>query len=362
MSPPGYQVEVDRANSAEWAAMLDLFEDANIYQTWSYGAVRWGREHLSHMVVRKDGEVLAIAQLRIIRPTKIRFGIAYLRWAPLWDRRGRQTDSETAVYMAQALEEEYAQKRGLLLRVLPNAFVGSGRARLFQAAFMRYRSESAAQGNTYRTSILDLTPPLEELRGRLDKKWRNALSRSEKNGLEIVEGDGIEGYRIFSRMYREMLKRKGFETTVSIEEFGQIQEDLPKRHRMHTMICLQAGAPVAGIVSSAMGDSAIYLLGATSDSGLTAKGAYLLQWTWIRRLKEKGFKWYDLGGIDSERNPGVYHFKSGLSGVESKHVNPLIASNGGLTSAIILSGEAAHGTLVACLRKLRSRAHALKML
>ena len=29
--------------------MLDRFSDANIYQTWAYGAVRWGAKGLSHI-------------------------------------------------------------------------------------------------------------------------------------------------------------------------------------------------------------------------------------------------------------------------------------------------------------------------
>jgi hypothetical protein len=358
MSPPGYRIEVDRASSTEWAAMLDLFQDANLYQTRSYGAVRWGPENLSHLVVKKSGEVLAMAQLRIVRPTRLRFGVAYLRWGPLWSRRGSQTDPEVVACMAKALAQEYVERRGLLLRVLPNAFANSERAAVLQSAFFPFTSESETDA-TYRTFIVDLAPPLEELRSGLDKKWRNALSRSEKNGLEILEGDGVEEYRIFCQMYREMSKRKGFETTVNVEEFGRIQDDLPKDHRMQTLICLQAGVPVAGIVASAMGDSAIYLLGATSDRGLTAKGAYLLQWTWIQRLKEKGVRWYDLGGIDPERNPGVYHFKRGLSGIDSSHMSPLIVSNGGLSSAIITSSEDAYRVVLGFVRKLRARAHAL---
>jgi FemAB family len=356
MPQPSYQVEVDRATSASWAEMLDLFRDANLYQTWSYGAVRWGRENLSHLVVRKDGEVLGICQLRIVRPVSLRFGLAYVRWGPLWSRKGKPIDPEGVAYVAWALEEEYVRKRGLLLRVLPNAFVGSERAALIQSAFTSFRSESPRTDNVYRTFIVDLAPPVEELRRKLDKKWRNALSRAEKNELEIVEGNGIEEYRIFCQMYREMLKRKGFETTVSIEQFERINEDLPSNHRMQTLICRQAGAPVAGIVSSAMGDSAIYLLGATSDGGVTANGGYLLQWTWIQRLKGMGIRWYDLGGIDPERNPGVYHFKSGLSGVESSHISPLLASNSGLSSAVITSSEAAYRTLLGCARKVRARA------
>ena len=134
---PVWQVEVDRATPAEWSSMLDLFDDANLYQTWSYGAVRWGRKNLSHLVLKRNGEVLGMAQLRIVRPTRFNFGMAYLRWGPLCHRRGRELDAEAALCMARALQEEYVCKRGLLLQILPNAFVGSPRAALFQSGFSK---------------------------------------------------------------------------------------------------------------------------------------------------------------------------------------------------------------------------------
>ena len=64
-------------------------------------------------------------------------------------------------------------------------------------------------------------------------------------------------------------------------------------------------------------------------------------------------KWYDLGGISPEGNPGVYHFKSGLSGVDSTHIRPLSVSNDRMKSAIIRSSETAYSTLRRCARKLR---------
>src|SRR5580704_11447612 len=118
MPNPDWQVEVDRANATEWSTMLDLFDDANIYQTSAYGAVRWGEKNLSRLVLKRDGEVLGMAQLRIVRPTRLKFGMAYLRWGPLFERRGRPLDPEVASSMAQALKEEYVAKRRLFLRVL----------------------------------------------------------------------------------------------------------------------------------------------------------------------------------------------------------------------------------------------------
>jgi lipid II:glycine glycyltransferase (peptidoglycan interpeptide bridge formation enzyme) len=338
---PVWQVEVDRATPAEWSSMLDLFADANLYQTWSYGAVRWGRKNLSQLVLKRDGEVFGMAQLRVVRPTRFNFGMAYLRWGPLCHRRGRELDAEVFLYMARALQEEYARKRGLLLQIVPNAFAGSSRAALFQSCFSRFTQEPRTSANLYRTFVLDLAPTIEELRKNLDAKWRNKLTQSEKKGLKVVAGNGTEEYRTFCQMYDQMRKRKTFETTVDVEEFGRLQEDLPKTHRMQVLICEQAGVPVAGLVASALGDSAIYLLGATSDDGLTAKGAYLLQWTLIRWLKENGIRWYDLGGIDPEGNPGVYTFKKGLSGADLHQLTPLVTCNSVVSSAIVRAGLAA---------------------
>jgi lipid II:glycine glycyltransferase (peptidoglycan interpeptide bridge formation enzyme) len=251
-------------------------------------------------------------------------------------------DPEVAIRMACALEEEYVRKRGLLLQILPNAFVGSPRAALVQSGFSKFTQEPQTSANVYRTFVLDLAPPIEELRKNLDAKWRNKLTQSEKKGLKVIAGNGIDEYRTFSRMYNQMWERKKFDTTVDVEEFGRLQEDLPETHRMRILICQQDGVPVAGLVASAMGDSAIYLLGATSDDGLNAKGAYLLQWTLIQWLNENGFKSYDLGGIDPEGNPGVYSFKRGMSGADVFQLTPLVACNSFVSSAIVRASLAAH--------------------
>jgi hypothetical protein len=111
-------------------------------------------------------------------------------------------------------------------------------------------------------------------------------------------------------------------TTVDVGEFGRICENLPTGLKLKILICEHQGQPVSSIVCSALGDTGIYLLGATHDEGLNTKGAYLLQWTMIKWLKENGFQFYDLGGIDPEQNPGVYHFKQGFSGRDVSRIAP----------------------------------------
>jgi hypothetical protein len=309
-----FDVEIDRVEPDTWGEILEGFQDSNLCQTWAYGAIRWGKGNLSHLVLRRSGEVIAAAQLRLIRRRPFPGGIAYMRWGPLVHRCGTVLNQDIFSRMASALYKEYVIDRRLCLRVLPDAFIGSERAVMMGNAFAG--SFKAIHGvlRVERTFLLDLTPPLDQLRRRLDQKWRNQLNRAEKNNLEIRIGKDNADFELFDRLYREMLNRKRFETAVNIDEFKRFYEALRARSELILFLCYSGDDVVSGIVCSALGEKGIYILGATSDSGLQSKGAYLLQWSMIRWLKENGFRYYDLGGIEPELNPGVYHFKKGLSG------------------------------------------------
>jgi hypothetical protein len=323
MAENKFHVEVDKVSADEWESILEHFQDSNLYQTWAYGAIRWGRRNLSHVVLRCCDEVVGAAQLRIINPWFLPGGIAYMRWGPLVNRRHTGLEQETFNQMAEALYKEYVMRRRLCLRILPDAFVGSERAVLMERAFAGLFRTRPGILPIERTFLLDLDPPLDELRKRLDQKWRNQLNRAEKNNLQVVVGSGKADYELFARLYGEMLNRKSFETSVSIDEFARLYEVLQAKSKLRLLLCYAGEDVVSGIVCSALGDKGIYTLGATSDSGLKSKGAYLLQWEMVRWLKEKGFRYYDLGGIDPERNPGVYHFKRGFSGQDVTRMPPL---------------------------------------
>jgi len=305
-----YSVEIDRVSKTEWTELLRGFTDATIYQTWSYGAVRWGEKNLSHLVLMKNGESVGLAQAAIRSVPLFKAGIAYVPWGPIWRRKDEKVDRRVFQELVGALKQEFADRRELQLRIAPNVVDAEA------PGLREYLDREGFRTNSkvYRTLLLDLEPPLMDLRKGLDQKWRNQLNRSEKNGLQIVDGTSDELYSIFRRLYSQMIARKSFETFVDVGEFSRIQTDLDDASKMMVMLCLSDNEPVAGLVGSAIGDTGIYLLGATNDAGMKSKGSYLLQWRFIEWLKERGFRWYDLGGIDPDGNPGVYHFKAGLGG------------------------------------------------
>ena len=311
-----FAVHVDQVTETEWNALLEEFADASIYQTWAYGAVSWGERQLSHLVLQCDGAPAAMAQVRIVRVPVLGSGIAYLRSGPVCTPRNSTWDSAVWAAISDALVQEYVVRRRLLLRVLPHIFLQDTVATAATTMWNERGILEDASLRKYHTLRVNLRPSVEELRRQLSSRWRRQLNIAERNSLEIVEGYTDDLYCQFLSLYREMMARKQFDTSVDVEEFRRIQLRLPASQKMMTFICRNTSRAVAGLVVATVGQTAIYLLAATGDDGLDARGSYLLQWHAIRRLKELGFEWYDLGGVNREVNPGVFTFKSGMGGEE----------------------------------------------
>jgi hypothetical protein len=313
ISSSEYQAEFDRVNREQWHELLRGFADANLYQTWDYEAVRHGEQNLSHMVLRKGNEVVALAQARLARVPGLPLGVAYFRWAPMWRRRDQvQPDTETLFAALKALRDEYARRRGLFLRVFPVVFNDGavGADLMEKAEFLPTANETPQQ-----TILANLEPSLEELRKCLLQKWRNCLNHAERNNLSVVEGTSDELFERFIPLYKQMVARKKFKEPNDIEEFKVIQRLLPEELKMNIFLCSDANGQLgAAAICSAIGDTGVYLFGATNEAGMANKGAYLLQWRALQWLKSKGCKVYNLNGVNPVANPGGYHFKAGVAG------------------------------------------------
>jgi hypothetical protein len=336
---PTYTASIDEVTEAQWSELLPRFDDASIYQTWTYGAVCWGEKQLSHLLLKRGAEVVAAAQLRLVRLPLVNKGVAYVRWAPLWRLHGRPVDPGVFDQMLGALREEYVEHRGLLLRLLPDVFQEDAWAGEITSCLKRRGLDLETEIRPYHTSRVEVAQPLDTVRKALGSRWRNYLKAAEKIGFSLVQGTADELYDQFSVLYREMMARKQFDTTVDIEEFREIQKHLPQSLKMQVFVCSAEGQPRNALVVSALGDSAIYLLAATGNAGLNGRGAYLLQWRAMEWLPQQGIRWYDTGGINQERNPGGYQFKSGLGGQEVSHLGRFELRNNWLSAAAVTMGE-----------------------
>jgi len=334
-----YAAEVDCVSSNEWNDILLDFKDASLDQTWAYGKTRWGEENLSHLIIKKYNKVRAASQLRIIKIPLINAGIAYIANGPIWQRKGEETNIEILRQILKELKSEYADKRSLYLRIIPN-IVDDGRNNIV-SIFEKEGFVRDTHIPPYKTFLVDLTPPLEELHKNLHKKWRRNLRRAERLNLTLFKGTGDELFEIFMRLYDEMLERKKFTSFYDISKFRTIQTELSESLKMKLMICKYNGEPINGLLWSETGDTGITISSATSNKGLKYYGAYLLRWQLLKMLKGSGFDFFDQGGIDLEKNPGSYHFKSRFGGQETQHIGQFEICNDSLSLLIIKAAEIA---------------------
>jgi lipid II:glycine glycyltransferase (peptidoglycan interpeptide bridge formation enzyme) len=308
---PGYTSEINAVTEQYWQERLQEFSDANIYQTWSYAEVSWGLRNTSHLVLKKNDRAVALAQVRVVKLPVVNIGIAYVRWGPIW--RGPTEASEDVFRQAvRALRNEFTCKRSLVLRLFPAIFESDP---LCWSTIMEEEGFSVLPGGSgSRTILMDLNPSLEGLREGMMPHWKRELKIAERKQLQVIEGDQDELFGAFVDVYKEMVSRKQFVEPNDINHFRLIQAKLPQALKMKIMLCKSGDDICSGLICSAIGNTAIYLFGATSNGGMKSRGSYLLHWELLEKLKQQRIAVYNLNGINPARNPGTYKFKRDLAG------------------------------------------------
>ena len=319
----GYEVELDNVQELQWHALLEKFDDSTLYQTWAYGTVMYGRRQMGHMILRCNGQIVAAAQVRFARLPVLNIGIAYVYRGPLWHLRGATPDLNAFQQAMRALRNEFACKRGLLLRVAPLIFNNDSDIERLQQTLAEEGFLRTTTKRNNRTIVMDLSPPLETLRCGLSGDWRRNLRAAEKRQLVIVEGQDDELFQIVVDIYKEMLCRKRFFARTELPKYRQVQALLPDCLKMKVSLCNTSDGACAGMVWSEIGAGAIELFAATRQTALKNGAAYSLRWRLVEHLRQCGFRNYNLNGINPEANPGSYHVKSGLAGKAGSEVSYL---------------------------------------
>lgn len=350
----GPAAELRPVPEADWNGWLQHFADANLYQTYAYGAESWGPSQTRHLVIHPPGQPqpLALAQLRLVQFPFLRTGIAHIRGGPLCQPIGQPFDPVAFHSAVAALAQELVHRQRLVLRLLPPLFAQDPHAPQALDTLRQLGFQPDPSAPAYRTFRVDLNAPPEVIRRRFDGKWRNQLNAAERNSLNVLEGTSTQLYDQFLVLYDEMMARKRFDTTVDPRTFARIQHRLPDAQRMIVLLSLLDDRPQTALIGAALGHTGVYLLGATGAEGMRSKGSYLLQWHLLQRLRERGCQWYDLGGINPDANPGVYHFKQGMGGTEANGLGAFVLAPNPLLLRLLHFAESTRRTLARCRRRL----------
>ena len=332
----------------EWVSVARSCPHYNYQQSPAYSLELAKRRRAScefiYVTDAHDPEhIIGVASVRVRTAPVVGGGLAYISAGPLLVR-AYLDDGVAFQLLLDALVTEYVHRRGLCLRLtVPTADPAVSRqiAEWFTDSGFRI----ARIGASYRTALVDLRQPMDAIRATLNRKWRNQLTAALRGAVSVELSEDARAVLRFAPLLEETSQRKGFTTELGAAFYDRVQQLADTEDRMLVAIAREGDADVAGVVASVLGDTAVYILGATTADGMKSKAAYALHWQVMATARDSGCRWYDLGGIDPETNPGVYHFKSGFGGSDVVVPGPFEHRPPGFAGVVSRVAEASYATV-----------------
>ena len=330
---------INQLSKDQWQASATRFLDNNYQQAWEYShaLAEMRQAKCEHVAIQAEDELIGLANIRLRSLPVIGGGIVYISGGPL-ARFGNSDDIKRFARCLKALQSEYVDKRGLALRILAPVGNPDWNEQALKV-FADSNFSITDRSRSYRTFLLDINRSLDDIRSTCSKYWRRNLRRAEAKGFEITEGDTSEHFKSVCNLYDKLLRRKKFSVELDAEFYADLQTQLKGNDRFIAFTVNYKGDAVAGLICSMLGDTSVPLILAADEEGLRNYAVYLLQWHSIEIAHERGQCYYDLGGIDPEKNIGVYNFKKGLRGLDVKAPGPFESSPSDIRYAITRQAE-----------------------
>lgn len=160
------------------------------------------------------------------------------------------------------------------------------------------------------TIILNLAKSEEELLKAMHPKTRYNIKLAGKKNLSIKHGrPNAETFSEFWRLLEATKQRDKFSLHGRAYYQKMLANDLMELWQVYF-----EGRLLASAIVAKFGDTATYVHGASSDDFRPLMAPYWLHWQIICEAKAKGYKYYDLFGVDKAKWPGVTRFKEGWGG------------------------------------------------
>ena len=306
-----------RVDGVYWDEVITGFDGLCQEQLHGFAAIRWPGVTLEPTLFERNGRIVG-GTLVMVQRLPLGLGtIALAKWAPML--ADAKSPDALAVYggMVDGLVAEYADRRGMMLSILPHASPDP-----INAEYLALREKGFRRGfaltHPFRYMV-NLRLSDEAQRKSFQQTWRRQLNKAEKSGLTF-EHAGAERVGEFKTLYEAMSDRKQFPDHSAYDTLDVLMA-MDAALRPELFFVRHEGEIVAGALIFKAGDRAVYLYGATNDMALPLRAGYYMHWHIIRWLRDNTrARWYDLGGTDGFQ--GLHQFKKGMVG-EAGMVHPV---------------------------------------
>lgn len=169
------------------------------------------------------------------------------------------------------------------------------------------------------TRVIDLTSSEEQLIEQMKQKTRYNIRLSQKKGVACVITPATEiDARDFFSLVTETSQRHGISPHAR-QYYQTMCQSLGKGGQLYAGRATAHGEVLAMILLYAVGDTVVYLHGASTQREKKLMAPYGLQWAAIKFARQHGAAWYDFFGVAPDdqaehRLAGVTRFKNGFGG------------------------------------------------
>ena len=288
---------------ARWETLYRGAGKSSLEQSWAYGeaaADQHGQTVERHLL-SAGGRPLAL--LQSFRKSYWAVGVTRIVRGPVWLTDPLQ-DPHTPD-LCRSIVAHYRSRRLDFLLWLPELPDDPLRAALVEAQGLR----RVVTG--YSSIWLDLRQSPEALMAGMNAKWRNAVRRAQRKGMEAAVDRKDRQRQAALALYETFRRKRRFVGTPG-DFIAAIAAADPQA--VLSLTARHDGQLAAGVILVRHGLSATYLASWSSPGGHTAQAHNMLLWRGIETLRDEGIEWLDLGGLNTESQQGLARFKLGLGG------------------------------------------------
>jgi lipid II:glycine glycyltransferase (peptidoglycan interpeptide bridge formation enzyme) len=325
---------------SQWDRFVADHSEGHILQTGEWGELKrrfgWSAEAL----LWPDADH-ARSGAQILYRRAAGLTMAYVPRGPLMD----WSDEPTSAATLDSIAERGRARGASVLKIEPGLIDSpTNRARLIKLGF-RPSSQTVQPPSTV---VVDLRGTEDEILARMKSKWRYNIRLAQRKGVS-VRAAGPSDLPTVQRLMRITGERDGFE--VHSAEYYAAAYALFVPDLATFLLAEYQGEVLGVIIVFALGETAWYLWGASSNVERNRMPNYALQWAGMRWAREHGASKYDFWGIPDpigimavgmaagsgsglacERLPlnlsalprsdlwGVYRFKQGFGGDVVRYV------------------------------------------
>ena len=309
---------------AEWDDFVANHPHGSILQTTNWARLKNRFGWTSHRVwLRQDGKLAAGAQILYRSAAVGLVKMAYIPHGPLvnWD------DEEQVTVLLNQIDQSVYERGAGILKMEPL---------LWQTEAMMAKWEAICQQHNLlpntdtiqppNTVLVDLRPSPEEILANMKQKTRYNIRLAAKKGVAVRQGN-LADIPTFNKLMRQTGERDQFGVHTPMY-YHAAHEIFEPAGQVALFLAEFEERPLAGVMVFALGKTAAYLYGASSNEERQRMPTYAVQWAAMEWAKAQGCHYYDLWGVPdapeaeleatfTERHDGlwgVYRFKRGFGG------------------------------------------------